>query len=112
MRKLITLSEEQDKKAKSLMGDLAIDSLSELLRTLIFFYEQNSKRAPGRPKSNEQEGESADDDDSVEKYKVPDKFTTSPYSYNDLVGWYEMHPEAGAMPARKDLILHKNYRKS
>ena len=93
------------------MADRDIESLSGLLHYLVLFYEDNMKRPAGRPRMTDREDDAHEDDvDDIEKYRVPDKFTTSAYSYNDLKGWYDLHPEAGAMPARSDLVIHKSYK--
>lgn len=70
------------------------------------------KRSVGRPKIDRDREDDANepDDNDIPKYKVPDKHTTSAYSYNDLVAWYSAHPEEGEMPDRKYLTLHKDYR--
>lgn len=105
MHKLITLSDAQYENAVELMKSTRIESFSEFFRFLILFYEQNQKRPTGRPKVTRADPEEYDDD--VPMYKVPDKHTTSPYSYNEMVAWYEAHPEEGAMPDRKYLQLFK-----
>ncbi len=113
MHKLITLSDKQYAHIKALMDTTRHDSFSEFIRYLVLFYEDNQKRPAGRPRLAEQDGVSAppeNDEDDVEKYKVPDKHTTSMYSYNDLRSWYDAHPEAGAMPARQDLVIHARYK--
>ena len=113
MRKLLTLTEKKHERMGAISRETGIDSFSELIRYLVLFYEQNQKRTPGRPRMTDREDDAnprEEDVDDIEKYKVPDKFTTSPYSYNDLKGWYDMHPEAGAMPVRADLVIHSRYK--
>ena len=110
MHKLLTLSDAQYENAVDVMKTTRIESFSEFFRFLVLFYEQNQKRPTGRPRSAREDDADEEDLDNIEMYKVPDKHTTSPYSYNDLVAWYQAHPDAGPMPARKDLIIHPSYK--
>lgn len=109
MHKLLTFSEPQYEKIREVMKTTRHESFSEFVRYLVLFYEENQKRPPGRPKQTDREEDEPSSDDTP-KYKVPDKFTTSAYSYNDMVAWYDAHPEAGPMPARDDLVIHKSYK--
>ncbi len=114
MKKLVTFNEKQGELYEQLMEDTYQSSPSAFFVYLMLFYQQNQKRAPGRPRNQTDRDDDApnsnDDEDTIEKYRNPDKNTTSPYSYNDLVSWYDYHPEAGPMPARSDLIIHPSYK--
>lgn len=108
MRKLFTFTDEQwayfSSEMKANMHKSPVAFIVQLLN-------QTQKRPVGRPRSRDEDDASLTADDTVDKYEVPDKFTTSPYSYVDLVGWYQMHPEAGPIPDKRDLKLHKDYKK-
>ncbi len=110
MHKLITLSDAQYENAVDVMKTTRIESFSEFFRFLVLFYEQNQKRPAGRPRASDAPASDATTEDDIEMYKVPDKFTTSPYSYNDLVAWYDTHPEEGTIPDRDNLIIHPSYK--
>mgnify|MGYP001578258911 FL=1 len=113
MHKLITLSDQQYETAVEVMKTTRIESFSEFFRFLVLFYEQNQKRPAGRPKTTRaDEDDDTPDEDDVPMYQNPDKNTTSPYSFNDLVVWYEANPSRGEMPARADLVIHKQWKKS
>lgn len=114
-RKLISLTDQQYELMQRLMKETYQGSASGFFVYLMVSYEQNQKRPPGRPRSTTNREDDATppsqlDPDDIEMYKVPDKFTTSPYSYNDLVAWYEAHPEAGTIPARENLTIHKDFK--
>lgn len=114
MRKLLTLSDAQYEHIVEIMKTTTpIESFSEFIRYLVVFYEQNQKRPAGRPKTTRaDEDDDTPDEDDVPMYQNPDKNTTSPYSFNDLVVWYEANPSRGEMPARGDLVIHKQWKKS
>ena len=108
MRKLLTFSDEQMEYLEKLMKTTPIESLSEFIRFLAFFYEQNQKRSPGRPRSKEDDAD--DEDDQVEKYAAPDyPRNASRYSYAGLVAYYEYDKRRGSMPARSALQLHPDW---
>ena len=107
MRKVITFTPEQWAHFIAQKKESLQTSSSAFIVQML---NERQKRPTGRPRVTDRVEDDANEDD-VPMYKVPDKFTTSPYSYNDLVGWYEMHPEAGTMPDRKNLTIHKDYKK-
>lgn len=107
MRKLITFSKEQ--------WDYFIEARDDSRQTnsaafIMQLLNERVKRPVGRPRQTDREELPTEDD--VPMYKVPDKHTTSPYSYNDLVAWYDAHPEEGEMPDRAQLVLHKDFKSS
>ncbi len=113
MHKLLTLSDKQYARMQELMGATRHESFSEFIRYLVLFYEDNMKRPAGRPRMTDREEldfSPKNEEDDIEKYRVPDKHTTSMYSYNDLKAWYDANPSAGPMPARQDLVIHKGYK--
>ena len=110
MRKLLTLSDEQLEYIEKLMKTTPIESLSEFVRFLAFFYEQNQKRPLGRPRSKEDDVD--DKDDQIEKYAAPDyPRNASRYSYAGLVAYYDYDKRRGPMPARSSLQIHPDWLK-
>lgn len=111
MQKLITLSDAQYAYIQSLMQETHHESFSEFVRYLALFYEQNKKRAQGRPRTASSED---DAEDEVLKYKSPEYDMAGPmadknvYSYKDLVTKYALNPQWGPMPERDALPLHPN----
>lgn len=97
MQKLITLSDEQYAAAEEAMKAFRLRSLSQLLNSLLLFYEQNQKRSVGRPRKDDGEDDVADDE---RIYQNPDqKYAQVGYSKNDLEAYYgsrnmEVPPEA------------------
>lgn len=104
MRKLITLNEEQSELIDRLKRETFQTSLGGLLIFLAINYEQNKRRAVGRPKSSEDDAD--DDDDGEEIYEHPYKYNKQdPYSYNQLVEWYKS--DGKPMPPKDKLIIWK-----
>lgn len=110
MRKLLTFTPEQWDYFEAAQKESRQGSVTAFIIQML---NERSKKSPGRPKANREDNTNGpDDEDTIEMYQNPDKFTTSPYSYNDLVVWYEAHPEEGDMPDRADLTIHKDYKKN
>lgn len=109
MRKLITLSDPQNQLAERLMRETYQTSLAGLLVLLMVQYEQTitGKRGPGRPRS-QGNGTDETEDSTVARYQSPDyPDTKSPYTKDEVDGWYDFRN----LPVPKDAYkVHPKYK--
>jgi len=106
MKKLITLNNPQADLMQTLMEETYQTSPSQLLVFLMVNYLQNKKGTVGRPRS--QSNGTDEGDSMVAKYQAPDyPLTKSPYTKDEVDGWYEFR---GMSIPRDAYKLHPKYK--
>lgn len=110
MRKLLTLSDDQEALAQELMKETLQDSYRGLLVFLMVNYRQNAKRPPGRPRKGGDDDANDNPEWDVPKFQAPDyPMNKTPYTYNEIVAWHEYDIRRGPAPDISECKLHPKW---